>query len=194
MLLAEMMQILSSRQKHRLGWRLFATGFFEHSLTMCFVLILVVFMSFYLPLLAGTTFVHSLVNAVGIQFAQTAPQTSEQDTSISRRQKLVYRKQHKKYFKHVARCQRHWRDLTAAVVEKHGFVFALFCNPQVIRFVVALQYVICFWIPFRIGSSATCALLQIWVHRVCAYKHRAALVSSRALGEVGHLAALCDLD
>ena len=175
-------------------WRLFATAFFQHSLTNCFVLILMVFMSLYLPVLAATTSVHSLVNAVGIQFAQTASQTSEQDGSISRRQKLVLRKQHKKYFKHVARCERHWRDLTAAVAAKHGFVFALFCNPQVIRLVVALQYVICFWLPVTISSSATCALLELWVHRVCACKHRAARVSSTGLGEVDHIANLCDLD
>ena len=175
-------------------WRLFATAFFQHSLTNCFVLILMVFMSLYLPVLAATTSVHSLVNAVGIQFAQTASQTSEQDGSISRRQKLVLRKQHKKYFKHVARCERHWRHLTAAVAAKHGFVFALFCNPQVIRLVVALQYVICFWLPVTISSSATCALLELWVHRVCACKHRAARVSSTGLGEVDHIANLCDLD
>ena len=191
-----MMHFLSSIHKHLMQWRLFPT-LFQHSLTNCFVLILMVFMFLYLPVFAGTTSVHSLVNAVGIQFAQTASQTSQQDGSISRRQKLVLRKQHKKYFKHVARCERHWRDLTAAVAAKHGFVFALFCNTQAIRLVVALQYVICFWLPVTIGSSATCALLELWVHRVCACNHRAALVSSRRLGEVSkipHITGILDFE
>ena len=179
------MQKLSSIQSRRLDWRSFATGFFEHTLKKSFVLLLVVFMCLYLPVLAGSSFVQSLLDAAALLFEWTASRANQQDAKITRRQQIINRKRHKKYFKHVVRCERHWRDVTNAVAEKQGFVIAFLCNPNMIRLVVALQYVICFWVPCTIGCCATCALLELWVHRVCASKHCAAQVSSSALGDWG---------
>ena len=93
----------------------------------------------------------------------------KQSRKDRRRCKLQLRKQQKRYFKKVIRLGRYWRELSKTVYEMYGLKYSVLCNISLIRSVIALHYLSCFWLSSALCVDMSTLLLEYWIRHVSSY-------------------------